>query len=385
VPLVGSHDALVGLIVGGEKEHQVAYTRDDVSFLSSVAPAVAPALEMLGGREHDEVGPAAECPQCGRVGTSVAELCACGGVRRAATLPAVVAGKFRVLDRVGAGGMGVVYRARDLTLNRCVALKTLLHISVGAGDRLSDEARMMASVVHPNLATIYSIERWRNTPILVVEFLEGGTFSARLRSGPQPIGDVLHLGSVLASALQHLHASRILHRDVKPSNIGYSGGGVPKLLDFGLASFVSAPWVPGPDSDATVTQSLVTQSVHVAGRVIAGTPLYLSPEAAQGSDPSADFDLWGLSIVLYEAIAGRHPFEASAILQVLDNVRAACIPDLRHFRPECPAPVARAFASMLSPDRTRRPPTADVLCDMLDQLAREQAPRASEGSAHTTR
>jgi len=373
VPLIGSHDALVGLIASGPKRDQAAYTREDRSFLSSVAPAAALALEVLGGREQDEAGPAAECPVCGQVGTTVAEICACGGVRRAATLPAVVAGKFRVLNRVGAGGMGVVYRGQDLALNRAVALKTLLRLSPGARDALGGEARMMAAVIHPNLATIYSIERWRNTPVLVVEFLDGGTFSTRLRSGPLPVGDVLHLGSVLASALRHLHENRILHRDVKPSNIGFSGGGVPKLLDFGLASFVSAPREAAPASDSDVTRLLETQTMSVGGRVIAGTPLYLSPEAAQGEDPNPDFDLWALSVVLYEAIAGTHPFKGPTIFDVLENVRTVRVQDLRQFRPDCPEAVARAFASMLSPDRALRPPTARVLHDVLDRLVREEA------------
>ena len=373
LPLAGSHDACVGLIAAGPKENSLPYAGEDLSFLTTIAPAAALALEVRGAQEHDEIEPAAECQRCGRVATRLAELCDCGSPRRAATLPPVVAGKFRVESRIGAGGMGVVYRARDVALNRVVALKTLPRLSPRAGDRLRHEAQMMASVVHPNLVTIYSLERWRNTPILVVELLEGGSLSTRLRLAPQPIDDVLQLGRALASALQHLHERRVLHGDVKPSNIAFSGTGVPKLLDFGLARFLSG----FEDREAASQRSaeagtLATQSIAFAGGVVAGTPLYLSPEAARGGEAHDDFDLWALAIVLYEAIAGTHPFAAATIHEVLDQVRAASVPDLRQFRPDCPATVASALAGMLSPTRSDRPRTAADFLGILERCAHGQ-------------
>jgi len=319
------------------------------------------------------VPPAAECAACGAIGATVAERCSCGSPRKVATMPAVVAGKFRVERRVGAGGMGVVYRGHDLALDRVVALKTLPRLSSGASERLGREARVMASVVHPNLAMIYDLERWRNTPILVVEFLEGDTLAARLQGGPQPIRDTLPLGSVLASALDHLHRSGILHRDVKPSNIAFSARGIPKLLDFGLATLLSGPRDEGRPADAATAPPTpyATQSVGRAGHVIAGTPLYLSPEAAQGDDPHPDFDLWGLAMVLYEALAGTHPFAARNVGEVLARVRDAHVPDVRRFRPDCPEPVARAFAVMLSRNRSERPRTAASLGKILEGCTRE--------------
>jgi eukaryotic-like serine/threonine-protein kinase len=322
------------------------------------------------------VEPAAECSECGRIGPDVAERCACGSPRRQAPVPAVIAGKFRVDYRVGAGGMGVVYKGHDRSLNRPIALKTLTRLSPHAAERLGYEAQMMASVVHPHLATIYSLERWRGTPILVEEFLEGGTLSLRLRRGPQPLADVLQLGVALASALQHLHRNGVLHRDVKPSNIGFSGDGVPKLLDFGLASLLSSPPPGGSRFDATGDgEPRATQSIAIDRGVIAGTPLYLSPEAARGHDTHVDFDVWGLAIVLYEAIAGAHPFAAPTVSEILDRVRATAVPDLRRFRSDCPDPVARGFGLMLAPNRNDRPRTATALHEMLQTLMRGDTPR----------
>lgn len=376
VPLVGSHNVPVGLLLAVARPHHAPYAREDLSFLATVAPAVALGLEVQDAREQDQVAPAAECPQCGRIGINVAERCACGSSRRQAPLPAVIAGKLRVDNRVGAGGMGVVYKGHDLSLNRTVALKTLTRVSPHAGASLGYEAQMMASVIHPHLATIYSLERWRGTPILVAEFLEGGTLSARLRKGPQSLVDVLQLGVALASALEHLHMNRVLHRDVKPSNIGFSGDGVPKLLDFGLASFLSGPPQGGSRPDQTGdAEPCATQSIAVGLGFVAGTPLYLSPEAASGYDTHADFDVWGLAIVLYEAIAGAHPFAAPTIPEVLAKVRSAVVPDLRRFRPDCPDPVACGFGLMLAPHRRDRPRTATALREMLQTLTRGNTPR----------
>jgi len=377
VPLVGSHDARVGVILVGQKRNRLPYDADDLSFLAGVAPAAALALEVFAQQAHDELEPAAECPHCGSIASSVAAICGCGSPRRTAMVPAVIAGKFRVERRIGAGGMGVVYAGRDVTLSRTVALKTLPRLSVRAAERLSHEAQVMASVVHPNLATIYSLEQWRNTPILVVEFLEGGTFAARLRRGPQPTNEVLQLGVVLAAALEHLHQCPILHRDVKPSNIAFSRSGVPKLLDFGIAEFLSTSQGGQSASEATAgSEPDTTRSVVNGGLPIAGTPLYLSPEAACGCTVHTDFDLWGLAMVLYEAIAGRHPFAARTTPEVLEKIRAADVPDLRRFRPDCADSVASAFKVMLGENRSQRPRTAAALGGMLATLTQGEVLRA---------
>ena len=130
--------------------------------------------------------------------------------------------------------MGVVYRAKDLTLGRAVALKTLPATSPEDSARLRREARAMAAITHPNLALIFGVETWQGTPILVIEYLAGSTLAERLPTGPMAWEEVLELSLVLASVLERVHGSGILHRDVKPSNIGFTEEDVPKLLDFGL-------------------------------------------------------------------------------------------------------------------------------------------------------
>ena len=229
----------------------------------------------------------------------------------------------------------------------------------------------MAAVAHPNLATIYSVETWRETPILVLEFLDGGSLATRLKDR-QPIRGVLQLGVLLAPALEQLHLAGILHGDIKPSNIGFSREGVPKMLDFGLASLLPEARVPGHFPALGTAAATATQSVVVTDRsLIGGTPLYLSPEALAGAPASEAFDIWALAFLLYEAIAGQHPFSAPTADEVLRNVRRAYVPDLREFRSDCPAAVSTAFRSMLSSDQARRPQTATEFRRVLDQLARE--------------
>ena len=164
-----------------------------------------------------------------------------GSETTCAALPLFVQGKFRLERLVGAGGMGVVYLAVDMVLDRHVAIKTLPSLRSESVERLHREARTMARVLHPNLALIYGTEQWRGTPMLIVEYLEGGTLRDWIRRGPVPYAEVVDLGIVLADALDSVHASGVLHRDVKPSNIGYTSDRRPKLLDFGLALLDRAP------------------------------------------------------------------------------------------------------------------------------------------------
>src|SRR5262249_22115894 len=163
-------------------------------------------------------------------------------------------------------------------------------------------ARAMASLQHAHLATIYGLETSKNMPILVVEYFPGGTLADRLKRGPLSAADVCRLGCELADALAYLHGRKLLHRDVKPSNVGLTDESVPKLLDFGLAvgldrsvdalsTAADKTSQGGPSSSRDVTPSYV----------VAGTIAYLPPEAFQRQPPSVAFDLWGLGVTLYEA------------------------------------------------------------------------------------
>jgi serine/threonine protein kinase len=228
----------------------------------------------------------------------------------------------------------------------------------------------MANVMHPNLALIYGAEHWKGTPLLIFEYLEGGTLLDSLRSGALAIEEAIGLGTLLADALERVHASGVTHRDIKPSNIGYTSDGVPKLLDFGLAAILdrsrdtgapraALPTDPGlieeltwglhPSASLTLTQQLI------------GTPLYLSPEALAGLAPEPSFDLWSLSMVLYEAVAGCHPLAGGAIIDVVKRIQRGAIPDVRDFRHDCPASFAEFLNDALSLVVNDRPTTAAAL------------------------
>ena len=206
---------------------------------------------------------ARQCVACGRVQDPGPAACdACGSAVRDALLPAVLAGKFELERQIGAGGMGVVYRARDLTLDRRVALKVLPRVDAHAVTRLRREARAMAMMQHPNLAVIHAMESWGGAPVLVLEYLAGGTLADRIRHGVLPVAETITIGEVLGDVLHHVHRAGFLHRDLKPSNIGFTDDGTPKLLDFGLVRLMNRL------SDlSTVTEGTVPAAVGSQRRI----------------------------------------------------------------------------------------------------------------------
>ena len=247
------------------------YTRHEASLVAALTAAAGlawenEAIEAIVPSAHEDQ-PAYECGQCGVVQDSRRASCDCRAPIQLASLPYCLAGKFAIERRLGRGGMGVVYLARDLTIGRHVALKTLPALKRRASGQLRDEARAMAALNHEGLATIYGLETWRDTPVLVVEYFPLGTLAHRLASGPMPVAAAIDMALKLARALSCMHRQGVLHRDLKPSNIAFSEAGTPKLLDFGLAASVDAS-----TADATT------------------------------------FDLWALATVLEDAIGGaQHP------------------------------------------------------------------------------
>jgi hypothetical protein len=371
IPIVASGDSTIGFLAIGSKLSGDTLNRAERTFLGTVASAVGLRVEALAAvstttPQGDE--PAAECALCRLVQLSGTTTCACGEPTRPAAVPYELAGKFQVVSYIGSGGMGVVYRATDTSLNRPVALKTIERLSVTAADRLASEARIMAAVAHPNLATIFGIERWRRTPVLVLEFLDGGTLADR-KGGRWTVPEALRLGVLLAPALEQLHQSGVLHRDIKPSNIGFTRDHAPKLLDFGIASFLSER----PERSHHAGQlrrpgTSETQAAIVAGRAVAGTPLYLPPEVLDGAVPSAAFDLWALALVMFEAIAGCHPFAAPTVEGVLQKLSSFESVDLARWCPGVSSNVAASFDLMLSRDPARRPSTAAAMRLMVTRL-----------------
>jgi hypothetical protein len=384
VPVAASDGLLVGGLLLGEKKSELPYLHEDLLLLSTVADSLGLAIEsrLAPPRDADSPSPestaaakahARECLGCAMVAESGVRLCEqCGDTTVPSVIPLVLAGRYRLLQRIGSGGMGIVYRGIDLLLHRELAIKTLPRAGAEEIRRLRIEARSMAAVLHPNLALIYDLQSWNGVPMLVVEFLPGGTLENEIRRGPVPVPRVLALGCALSGALEALHGAGVLHRDIKPSNIGFAADGTPKLLDLGLARMLEAPATTaatghrfdGPSTGGGIgTQVTVTE--------LAGTPLYLSPEAVKGRRPDPSFDVWGLCLVLYEAIAGRHPFQHDRERQWIVRILDRALPDLREFTPDTPVSVAQFFSDALSLEPQKRPASARALNEQLQSLRSE--------------
>jgi serine/threonine-protein kinase len=265
--------------------------------------------------------------------------------------------------------MGVVYRARDLTLNRPVAMKVLPRLGAAAAARLRREARAMAALQHAHLAVIHVMESWRGAPVLVLEYLAGGTLADRIRHGPLPVSDVLKIFTAIAEVLRHIHKAGYLHRDIKPSNLGFTFDGAPKLLDFGLLQLIAD--VSDGSSTATVTAGAVSvaraadgEATHAGNpsrssmRQFIGTPAYMSPEAIAMEPPGPLVDLWSLTVTMYESLTGTNPFRAPSMPETVKLVVLGEVPDARMLRADCPPPLAQFMSTALSRNRHRRPQTA---------------------------
>lgn len=350
VPLAATDGTLLGVIAISERRSRRPLDDGDRRWLSDLADVAARTIESRTAARDDaalshwRIGPidqharARECPGCGAVSSADERLCPdCDRPLEASELPLVLFGKFQFQRRVGRGGQGVVYRARDLSLDRAVAIKALPGTSPEHAERLRHEARVMAAVTHRHLAVVYGMESWRGQPLLLCEFMEQGTLADRLDRAPLPAADALTLGVMLAEALGVLHERHLLHRDIKPSNIGYDAAGVPKLLDFGLVHLLSQ---------------------DTASMPFAGTPLYMSPEALAGAAPSHAFDVWSLHVLLYEAIAGSHPFRrktAEGTMRAVARDTPLPLTVAGGLTPDRTARLARYFSDALSKDPARRP------------------------------
>jgi hypothetical protein len=291
-PLRRRNGDLIALLAVGPQRGGEPYASDDQEFVTALAAAAGLAWD--ADRRHQDTPhaqPAYECERCGLLHDAADDShfdklrarCTCSGDLGLASLPRRLNAKFIVDRRLGRGGAGVVYLARDMTIGRDVALKTLPTLRRGIGTRLAEEAQTMASLRHPGLAIIYGLEVWRQMPILVVEYFPAGTLAQRLATGPLTTSETIQFGLTLADTLSYLHGRGLLHRDIKPSNIALSATGQPVLLDFGLAVWVE----PGMDRGA-----------------VAGTPGYLPPEAVQRAPATPAFDLWALAVVLRECLSG---------------------------------------------------------------------------------
>ncbi|HEY8225789.1 MAG TPA: protein kinase [Pyrinomonadaceae bacterium] len=222
--------------------------------------------------------------------------------------------QYQVLSLLGVGGMGEVYRARDMTLGRDVAIKVLPAGFASGTDRLrlEREARAASALNHPNILTIYEIRQSDEHLFIAAEFIDGETLRERLRQGRMKLGDVLDVAIQIASALSAAHAAGIVHRDIKPENVMVRRDALVKVLDFGLAK-VTDMTIASPE-EPTV------EWFHTDSGVVMGTSAYMSPEQARGLDVDARTDIWSLGLVLYEMIEGRVPFAGATRSDVIASI-----------------------------------------------------------------
>jgi serine/threonine-protein kinase len=222
---------------------------------------------------------------------------------------------YRILAKIGAGGMGEVYRATDTRLNRDVAIKVLPEALARDGDRMARferEAKVLASLNHPNIASIYGLEESNGARALVMELVEGPTLAERIEQGPLALDETLPIAKQIAEALEYAHERGIIHRDLKPSNVKVTPDGQVKVLDFGLAKALE-----GESSEEELQNSPTVSAVATRMGVLLGTAAYMSPEQARGKRVDLRTDIWAFGCVLYEMLVGRDAFGGETTSDIL--------------------------------------------------------------------
>ncbi|MDX1385345.1 MAG: protein kinase, partial [Thermoanaerobaculia bacterium] len=271
--------------------------------------------------------------------------------------PGARLGDYEVVSRLGAGGMGEVYRARDLKLGREVAIKLLLEEVADDPERLARfhrEARVLASLNHANVATLYGAEQDGDTHFLVMELVEGATLADRIGQGPVPLDEVVPLFLQIAAGLEAAHEKGVVHRDLKPANVKVpaapGGGGAVKILDFGLAKALADDPAGAADGSLSASPTLTLAATR-RGEIL-GTAAYMSPEQVRGRPVDKRADIWAFGCCLLEALTGRSPFAGETASDAMANVLT------REPDPEVvaalPAPLRRLLERCLEKDVSRR-------------------------------
>jgi eukaryotic-like serine/threonine-protein kinase len=264
---------------------------------------------------------------------------------------------YRITGKLGAGGMGVVYRAEDTHLHRPVAVKLLPETFARDPERLtrfSREARLLATLNHSNVASIYGLEEVDDRRFLILELVEGTSLEERLKEGPMPVEEAIEIGRQIAEGLGAAHKKGIIHRDLKPANIQLAGEGRVKILDFGLAKALR-------DESETVDLASETAQTMTTSGMILGTVGYMSPEQARGDAVDRRADIWAFGCVLYECLTGQRAFQGKSLTETLAAVLQG-EPDWEALPASTPPGVVELLRRCLGKDPGARPrEIADVL------------------------
>lgn len=271
---------------------------------------------------------------------------------------------YQIAEKIGEGAMGEVYRARDLKLNRAVALKFIPAALVNDAQRLARferEAQLLAALNHPNIATIHGVEEHQGKPFLVMELVEGETLADHLLAGELPIADALRLALQIAEALKAAHKRGIIHRDLKPANIKITPDGIIKVLDFGLAKQFQ------DTSEEIDTEAATLHALTMAGGVI-GTPAYMAPEQALGQAADRRADLFSFGAIFYEMLTAQRAFSGPTLAAIMHAVLSTNPTSPRRLRPAVPVELDAAVMKSLNKKKELRQQDADELCRDLGQM-----------------
>jgi serine/threonine-protein kinase len=376
VPVRG--EGLLGVIVLGAKRSEEAYTEEDRQLLGSIAAQVALGLDVARLRRRvDSAGagettgmltpasqPMMECPTCGRCEEPGTARCPSDDamMHPVPTVPRVIDQKYRIEQRLGRGGMGAVYRARDVRLDRLVALKVVRAELLGnpeARQRFRREAQIVAGLQHPSIVSVFDYGTFVDGgAYLVMELVRGEDLRRVLqREGRLDVERALRILGAVCAAIECAHREGVLHRDLKPENILLPGGGLDaKVLDFGVAKVVR------DEAGEHDTRAAAGSSMLTATGMIVGTPAYMAPEQLRGLAPDVRCDIFSLGVVAYEMLTGELPFGRGSLADIV-LAHAKGVPSFP--AGGLPADLEHAIRSALDPDPDERPPSASAFAQLL--------------------
>ena len=274
-------------------------------------------------------------------------------------------GHYRILDKIGQGGMGAVYRAMDLTLHREVALKFLPAESASdpaAQQRLLKEARAASRLNHPNIATVYEVAETNGIPFIAMELVQGESLKQTLQRGALTRAQLLDLARQIAEGLNEAHQAGVLHRDIKPGNVMLDSKGRVKILDFGLAMFAGKERTPGEAAETFITRTATQWSTG-------GTVPYMSPEQLRGDPTDARSDIFSFGVLVYECLSGKLPFRGETSIDVLHAILRQPLAPLRSFAPDVTPEWERLVAQCLEKSPEQRLHSMQAVLGALQQIA----------------